>query len=83
MKKCSTSDDAFEIFSNINNGGKGLKKDEVMKCNMNIYEKYVSVYLNKYRIARNNGLSLTQLGVLNPGIFNQRYIYPGQKIRVK
>lgn len=36
-----------------------------------------------YRIARNNGLSLTQLGVLNPGVLNQRYIYPGQKIRVK
>lgn len=50
MKKCLTSDDAFEIFSNINNGGKGLKKDEVMKTAINQYSEVYGVpisYTNK------------------------------------
>lgn len=36
-----------------------------------------------YRIARKNGISLTQLAALNPEVMKQKYIYPGQKIRVK
>ncbi len=36
-----------------------------------------------YRIARKNGLTLERLGALNPEIVKQKYIYPGQKIRVK
>ena len=36
-----------------------------------------------YKIARKNKLSLGQLAALNPEIMSQRYIYAGQKIRVK
>ncbi|MGN1179928.1 MAG: LysM peptidoglycan-binding domain-containing protein, partial [Suilimivivens sp.] len=36
-----------------------------------------------YKIARKNKLSLAQLAALNPEIMSQRYIYAGQKIRVK
>lgn len=36
-----------------------------------------------YKIARKNGLTLERLGALNPEIVKQKYIYPGQKIRVK
>ena len=43
MKKCLTSDDAFEIFSSINNGGKGLKKDEVMKTAINQYSTIYNI----------------------------------------
>lgn len=35
------------------------------------------------RIARKNGISLTQLAALNPEVMKQKYIYAGQKIRVK
>ena len=30
------------------------KKDEVIKCNINIYQKYISIYLKMYQTARNN-----------------------------
>lgn len=36
-----------------------------------------------YKIARKNKLSLRQLIALNPEVVGRRYIYPGQKIRVK
>ena len=36
-----------------------------------------------YRIARKNGISMTQLAALNPEVMRQKYIYTGQKIRVK
>lgn len=36
-----------------------------------------------YRIARKNGLSLAGLASLNPEVMSQKYIYPGQKIRIK
>ena len=36
-----------------------------------------------YKIARINKLSFTQLIALNPEVMGRRYIYPGQKIRVK
>lgn len=36
-----------------------------------------------YRIARKNGLTLNQLAAMNPEIMKQKYIYPGQKIKVK
>ena len=35
------------------------------------------------RIARKNGISLTQLAAMNPEVMKQKYIYAGQKIRVK
>ncbi|MGN0166666.1 MAG: LysM peptidoglycan-binding domain-containing protein [Acetatifactor sp.] len=36
-----------------------------------------------YRIARKNGLTLAQLGAMNPEIVKQKYIYAGQKVRIK
>lgn len=36
-----------------------------------------------YRIARENGLTLAQLGAMNPEIVKQKYIYAGQKVRIK
>ncbi|MGN1148880.1 MAG: LysM peptidoglycan-binding domain-containing protein, partial [Lachnospiraceae bacterium] len=36
-----------------------------------------------YKIARKNGLTLAQLAELNPRLMTQKYIYAGQKIRVK
>ena len=36
-----------------------------------------------YRIARKNKLTLAQLAAWNPEIMKQKYIYPGQKVRVK
>ena len=36
-----------------------------------------------YRIAGRNGLSLNALVAMNPEIAKQKYIYPGQKIRIK
>ncbi|MGN0432347.1 MAG: LysM peptidoglycan-binding domain-containing protein [Lachnospiraceae bacterium] len=36
-----------------------------------------------YKIARENGITFAQLLELNPGIMKQKYIYAGQKIRVK
>ena len=36
-----------------------------------------------YKIARMNRLTLNKLISLNPDVMNKKYIYPGQKIRVK
>lgn len=36
-----------------------------------------------YKIARKNGLTMAQLAELNPKIVKQKYIYQGQKVRVK
>lgn len=36
-----------------------------------------------YRIARKNGLTLNRLAALNPEIIRQKYIYVGQRIKVK
>ena len=36
-----------------------------------------------YRIARKNGLTLNRLAALNPEIMRQKYIYVGQRIKVK
>lgn len=46
MKKCATADEAFEVFSNINNGGKGLKKEEVMKTAINQYSEIYKIPIN-------------------------------------
>lgn len=37
IKKCSNADDAFEIFQQINTGGKPLTKDEVIKTALDQY----------------------------------------------
>lgn len=37
MKKCSNADDAFNIFQQINTGGKPLSKDEVIKTALDQY----------------------------------------------
>lgn len=36
-----------------------------------------------YRIARKHKVTLAQLAAWNPEIMKQKYIYPGQKVRVK
>lgn len=39
LKKCQNADDAFEIFQQINTGGKPLTKDEVIKTALDQYSK--------------------------------------------
>ena len=39
LKKCSNGDDAFDIFQQINTGGKPLSKDEVIKTALDQYSK--------------------------------------------
>ena len=43
MKKCSNADDAFDIFQQINTGGKPLSKDEVIKTAIDQYSSAFSV----------------------------------------
>lgn len=45
LKKCSTADDAFNIFQQINTGGKPLSKDEVIKTAL---DQYSSAYGIKF-----------------------------------
>ena len=39
MKKCENADDAFDIFQQINTGGKPLSKDEVIKTALDQYSQ--------------------------------------------
>lgn len=43
MKKCNNADDAFDIFQQINTGGKPLSKDEVIKTAIDQYSSAFSV----------------------------------------
>ncbi len=43
LKLCVTPDDAYAIFTQINMGGKGLTKDDVMKTSINQYSKIYGV----------------------------------------
>ncbi len=46
MKKCANADDAFEIFQQINTGGKPLTKDEVIKTALDQYCKVYGIKVN-------------------------------------
>lgn len=56
---------------------------ETAEENTNIVYYIVKRGDSLYKIARMNKLSFTQLIALNPEVMGRRYIYPGQKIRVK
>lgn len=78
MKRCTSIDDAFEIFNALNNGGKKLKKDDVMKTAINQYSsiynveiKYTSKSLTEvitsyYKfITKDTAGDFTNLSILN------------------
>lgn len=46
MKKCANADDAFEIFQQINTGGKPLTKDEVIKTALDQYCKVYGIKID-------------------------------------
>lgn len=46
MKKCDNADDAFEIFQQINTGGKPLSKDEVIKTALDQYRTAYQINLD-------------------------------------
>ena len=48
--------DTIDILNHISEIYTALgRKDEVIKCNIDIYQKYISTYFKLYRTARNNG----------------------------
>lgn len=46
MKKCDNADDAFEIFQQINTGGKPLSKDDVIKTALDQYTKVFGIRID-------------------------------------
>lgn len=46
LKTCLTPDDAYAIFTQINMGGKGLTKDDVMKTSINQYANIYQIPFN-------------------------------------
>lgn len=50
MKKCANADDAFEIFQQINTGGKPLSKDEVIKTALDQFSKIYEINFNTANI---------------------------------
>ena len=50
LKKCSNADDAFNIFQQINTGGKPLSKDEVIKTALDQYSVAYDIYFNTSKI---------------------------------
>lgn len=50
LKKCENADDAFEIFQQINTGGKPLTKDEVIKTALDQYSKSYNINLDTSKI---------------------------------
>ena len=46
FKKCDNADDAFDIFQQINTGGKPLTKDEIIKTAIDQYAKIYDVEVN-------------------------------------
>lgn len=46
LKKCSNADDAFNIFQQINTGGKPLSKDEVIKTALDQYSLAYEITFN-------------------------------------
>lgn len=50
MKKCENADDAFEIFQQINTGGKPLSKDEVIKTALDQYKTIYNINLDTSKI---------------------------------
>ena len=46
MKKCNNADDAFDIFQQINTGGKPLTKDEVIKTSLDQYSGIYGIPFN-------------------------------------
>ena len=46
VKKCSSADDAFLIFQQINTGGKPLSKDEIIKTSIDQYSEVYGVPIN-------------------------------------
>ena len=50
MKKCSNADDAFNIFQQINTGGKPLSKDEVIRTALDQYSSAYGIRFNTTNI---------------------------------
>ena len=50
LKKCSNADDAFDIFQQINTGGKPLSKDEVIKTAIDQYSNIYNITFNTNKI---------------------------------
>lgn len=46
LKKCSNADDAFNIFQQINTGGKPLSKDEVIKTALDQYSLAYNIHFD-------------------------------------
>ena len=46
-KKCKTADDSFLVFQQINTGGKGLTKEEIIKTSIDQYSEIYNIKLNK------------------------------------
>jgi len=50
LKKCSNADDAFQIFQQINTGGKPLTKDEIIKTALDQYSQIYDVKIDTSKI---------------------------------
>lgn len=50
LKKCSNADDAFNIFQQINTGGKPLSKDEVIKTALDQYSVAYEIHFDTSKI---------------------------------
>ena len=50
LKECSNADDAFQIFQQINTGGKPLTKDEIIKTALDQYSQIYDVEIDTSRI---------------------------------
>lgn len=50
LKECENADDAFEIFQQINTGGKPLTKDEVIKTALDQYSESYNIFLDTSKI---------------------------------
>jgi len=50
LKKCENADDAFEIFQQINTGGKPLSKDEVIKTALDQFKMVYSINVDTSRM---------------------------------
>lgn len=50
QKKCSNADDAFNIFQQINTGGKPLSKDEVIKTALDQYSVAYDIHFDTSKI---------------------------------
>lgn len=50
LKKCSNADDAFNIFQQINTGGKPLSKDEVIKTSLDQYSLAYEIHFDTSKI---------------------------------